>query len=151
MRVAIRAVVTRLFVRGHRRLAHRLELGFRFVRVIRGAVGDHLLGDFAVTLEARGLVDRAFVVTQAKPLHRFEDRVDGRLRAALAIGVLDAQDEVATMAPRFEPAVQRGARAADVQVTGGAGGETGADGHGLGTVGKTVILRDHARRRRTAD
>jgi hypothetical protein len=42
-----------------------------------------------------GLVDRAFVVVQAQPVHRLQDRVDRRLRAALAVGVLDAQDELA--------------------------------------------------------
>lgn len=72
------------------------------------------------------------VVVQAEPVHRFEDRVDRGLRAALAVGVLDAQDELAAAAARLQPAVQRGARAADVQVAGGAGGETGAAGRGLG-------------------
>ena len=33
------------------------------------------------------------------------------------------------LAARLQPAVQRGARAADVQVAGGTGGEAGADGH----------------------
>src|SRR3546814_18041635 len=75
-------------------------------------------------------LDRTFVVVETEPLHRFQDRVDGFLRAALAVGVLDAQDELPAAAARLQPAVQRGARAADVQVAGGTGGEAGAEGHG---------------------
>jgi hypothetical protein len=48
-----------------------------------------------VTGHAVGLVDRAFVVVQPEPVHRFENGVDGGLSAALAVGVLDAQDELA--------------------------------------------------------
>src|SRR5690606_23795897 len=102
---------------------------------------NKLLGDLAVAVKAMGLVDRAFVVVEPEPLHRLQDRVDRGLGAALAVGVLDAQDELAAAATRLQPAVQRGARAADVQVTGGAGGEAGAAGHAivLGT-GEPPIL-----------
>ena len=61
---------------------------------------------------------------------RVEDRLHRRLGRALAIGVLDAQHELAAATARLQPAVQRGARAADVQEAGGTGGEAGADGHG---------------------
>src|SRR5690606_5137063 len=128
--LAVGAVVARLVAPGHRRLAHRVELFLRLVRVVGVAGCDQLLRDFAVTLDALGLVDRAFVVVQAQPVHRLQDRVDGFLGAALAVGVLDAQDELPAAAARLQPAVQRGARAVDVQVAGGAGGEAGAAGHG---------------------
>ena len=45
------------------------------------------------------------------------------------------EGELAAAAARLQPAVERGAGAADVQVTGGAGRETGATGHGCGRVG----------------
>src|SRR5690606_13554185 len=128
--VARGAAVARLLARSHGLLAHRLEFLARLVRVISVARGDELLGHLAVTVQAMGLVDRAFVVVHAQPGHRLEDRVDRRLGTALAVGVLDPQDELPAAATRLQPAVQRGARAADVQVTGGAGGETGAAGHG---------------------
>src|SRR6185369_17447858 len=61
------------------------------------------------------------------------------LRRALDVGVLDAQDERAGVAPRERPREDRGARAADVQVTGGTGSETGAY-HGR-PLGEFAILR----------
>ena len=60
---------------------------------------------------------------------RVEDRLHRRLGRALAVGVLDAQDELAAVLARVGPGEQRGARAADVQIAGGAGGEAGADFH----------------------
>ena len=48
-------------------------------------------------------------------------------RGALQVGVLDAQDERAAVLARVGPGKQRGAGAADMQVAGGAGSETGAD------------------------
>src|SRR5690606_12327343 len=108
------------------------------------------LGDFAVTVEAMGLVDRALVVIETEPLHRLQDRVDRRLGAALAVGILDPQDELAATATRLQPAVQRGARAADVQVTGGAGGEAGAAGHGATLGGDGAILAVAGRLRSSA-
>ncbi|MET3929344.1 hypothetical protein ABIE51_001231 [Lysobacter sp. OAE881] len=144
--IAIRAVVARLVAGGHGLLAHGFEFFLRLVGVVRGAGGDHLLGDRAVTLQALRLVDRAFVVGQAQPLHRLQDRVDGRLRAAFAIGVLDAQDELAAATARLQPAVQRRAGAADVQVAGGTGGETGAAAHaGDSERRKRAILPERAR------
>src|SRR5690606_9206061 len=138
--LAIGAVVARLFAPGHRRLAHGVELFLRLVGIVGVAGGDQLFGDFAVAVDARGLVDGAFVVVQAQPVHRLQDRVDGFLRAALAVGVLDAQDELPAAAARLQPAVQRGARAADVQVAGGTGCEAGAAGHGR--PGETVESRN---------
>ena len=58
-----------------------------------------------------------------------ENGVDGGLRGALAVGVLDSQQHLAAAAAGVEPVEQRGARAADMQKTGGRGGETGDDGH----------------------
>src|SRR5690606_10542373 len=98
--------------------------------------GDELLGDFPVPVQALGLVNRAFVVVQAEPVHRLQDRVDRGLGAALAVGVLDPQDELAAAAACLQPAVQRGARAADVQVAGGTGSEAGA----ASDLGHPVIL-----------
>ncbi len=84
-------------------------------------------------VHALRLVERAFVVIEPQPLHALEDRVDGLGRGALAVGVLDAQDERAAMASCVQPAEQGRADAADVQHAGGTGGEAGADGHGSGS------------------
>src|SRR5690606_6013145 len=87
---------------------------------------------------------------QAQPVHRLQDRVDRRLGAALAVGVLDAQHELPAAVARLQPAVQRGARTADVQITGGTGGETGTAGHGGTSFGQCMILPRGARALRPA-
>ena len=135
------AVVARLLLGRERRLAHRLERLAGLVGVVGQAVAQHLLGDLAVTIEPVRLVDRAFVILQAQPLHRIQDRLHVLVGGALAVGVLDAQDELAAALARLQVAVQRGARPADVQEASGTGGEAGAAGHraGLG-VGKPGIL-----------
>src|SRR5690606_15814814 len=129
--LAVGAVVAGLGTGGHGGLAHGVEFGLRLIGVISLPGRDQLFGDLAIALDAGGLVDRALVVVEAQPCHGFEDRVDRTLGAALAVGVLDAQDETAAAAARLQPAVQGGAGAADVQVAGGTGGEAGAAGHGV--------------------
>src|SRR5690606_11072799 len=143
-RVARGTVVARLEACGHRPLAHRLELFLGLVGVVRVARGDELLGDLAVTVQALGLIDRALVVVEPEPAHRLEDGVDRRLRAALAVGVLDAQDELAAAPARHQPAVRGGAGPADLPVAGGAGGEAGA----AGGIGHPAILPCMSRRER---
>jgi hypothetical protein len=91
-----------------------------------------LPGDFRVAVEAVGLVKRALVGAQPQPLHAVEDDLDGFLGGAGAVRVLDAEHEGAAVAPGQQPGEQRGAHPADVQEAGGAGGEAGADGAGLG-------------------
>ena len=48
---------------------------------------------------------------------------------ARAVGVLDAQQELAAVVAGEQPVEQRGARAADMQEAGRRGGEAGDDGH----------------------
>ena len=52
----------------------------------------------------------------------------GRFGGALAVGILDAQQELAAGVACVEPVEQRRARPADVQVAGGRGSEAGDDG-----------------------
>ena len=79
-----------------------------------------------------GLEERTLVVFQPEPGHALQDGVHRLGGGALEVGVLDAQDEGAAVLARIQPGEQRGARAADVQVTGGARGKSGANGHGNG-------------------
>ena len=55
-----------------------------------------------------------------------------RRRRALAVGILDAQDEGAAMVARQQPVEQGRARIADVQVAGRAGSEANPHGRGSG-------------------
>ena len=73
--------------------------------------------------------ERAFVPVQAEPAQAVEDDVDGFLGVARGVGVLDAQDERAAGVAGVEPVEQGGARAADVQKTGGTGSKTNTNFH----------------------
>ena len=69
---------------------------------------------------------RALVPVEAEPAQPVEDAGDHVGRRALDVGVFDAQDERAAVAPRVEPVEERRAGAADVQVTGRRGREADA-------------------------
>ena len=129
---AVNPGIARLHALVHLRRAHRIEFFARFVCVIRLAGVHEFLGNFDVTIHAQRLIIRAFVMIQPEPVHAVENRFHRFVGGTLAIGVLDAQDELSTAMPRFEPAIQRSARAADVQETGRARSEAGADSHAWG-------------------
>ena len=113
---------------GRDRLVHLVELGRRQIAVVGVAGGQQLLGDLAVARRARELVDGLAVPVELEPFEPVEDGSDGRFRGALAVGVLDAQQELAAGVARVEPVEQRRARPADMQVAGGRGSKAGDDG-----------------------
>src|SRR6185312_1837529 len=123
-------VVARLLARRHGRLAHRLDLVLALVGVVRLAGGNQLVGHLPVSLQPPRLVERTLVGVEVEPVHCIQDRLHRFAGGALPIGILDAQDELATAAARLQPAIQCGARAANMQETGGTGCEAGAYGHG---------------------
>jgi len=127
--VAALAVVTRLFLARHLLRAQLLQAFLGAITTIGLALVQHLLDDFLVAREAMGLEERPFVILQAEPGHALQNGIHRLGGGTLEVGVLDAQNERAPVLARVEPGKQRGARAAHVQVTGGAGGESGADGH----------------------
>ena len=59
------------------------------------------------------------VPTEFEPPKAVEDRLDVLGLGAFAIGILDAEDELAAGVARIEPVEQRRARAADMQRAGG--------------------------------
>ena len=81
---------------------------------------------------------RAFVVGKAGGGQRGVDLLHRAGNFALLVGVLDAQDELAAVAAGEQIGVKRRAQAAQVQITGRAGREAGADFHG----GKTPLRSD---------
>src|SRR5690606_15926807 len=130
--IAVVTVVTRLEALGHGRGAHGLDLFLRLVGVVGLAGLEQVLGHLPVAIHAQGLVKRPLVVVQSKPAHAIEDGLHGRLGRTLAVGILDAQDEFTTTMARLQPAIERGARTADMQESGWTGGETGTYGHRKG-------------------
>ena len=66
---------------------------------------------------------RTFVPHEAKPGESVENHLGVRVGTPLGVGVLDPEDEHAAGLAGIEPVVERGARAADMQVTGRRGGK----------------------------
>ncbi len=103
-----------------------LDVVGRRGRAVGVAGVEQALQDLLVAIGARDLRDRPLVVVDLQPAQRVEDLLDVLGRRALAVGVLDAQDQRAALAARDEPVVERRARAADVQLSRRAGGEANA-------------------------
>ena len=82
----------------------------------RHASREELVDARQVLLELGGLEDRLLLERETQPLEAVEDDLDGLRGGALAVGVLDAQDEAAAMAPGEQPVEQRRACAADMQL-----------------------------------
>jgi hypothetical protein len=82
-----------------------------------------------VAIVALGLEDGLFIGREPEPLHALEDRLHGGVGRALAVGVLDAQQEAPRVLPGEQVREQRGAGAADVQEARGAGGKAGDHRH----------------------
>ena len=73
---------------------------------------------------------RPLVPVDSQPAQPVEDRLQRLLDVPLLIGVVDPQDELPAVLPGQQPIEQRGPHAADVQVSGRAGGEAGAEHSG---------------------
>ena len=86
----------------------------------------------------------AFIPLHAQPLEIGDEIDQGLGVVAGLIGVLDAEQEIAADVPGEEPVEQRGAGPADMQITGGTGGEADAGaggGHGSSGVGVNRLCR----------
>jgi hypothetical protein len=111
--------------------AIRLQLLRRAEAVVGMTRGEQLVGVGRIEMQAlrlavgpaRAADVRPFVPVQAEPAEVFENALLGLLRRTLGVGVLDAEDERAVVPAREQPVEERGARVADVELTGGAGGE----------------------------
>ena len=128
--IAAQAVVARLFLGRHLFGAQGVQTLAAAIAMIGRPRGQHARNDLAVAIEAPGLVVRACVVFQAQPGHAFENGLNVFIGRTFPVRVLDAQDEASAHAARMEPGKKGRAGAPDVQMAGGAGGETGDDGHG---------------------
>ncbi len=103
------------------------DLVLRHVAAIGVAARHHLLRDRGMAVGPRELEHGVTVPVQAQPAHPVQDRVDRGLGRAGAVGILDAQQELAAIRAREQPVEQRRACAADVKESGRRGRETGHD------------------------
>ena len=96
------------------------------------ALGQQLLRHLGMTLGAGDLADHFAIVIQAQPGQALEDRLGRFGGRAGAVGIFDAQQELAAARAGIEPVEQRRACPADMQKAGRRGGKTGDDrvGHG---------------------
>ena len=100
-------------------LLERLDLVGPGGRAVGVAAGEQLLDDLGVAVGAFADWKIGLAVpVDAEPAQRLEDLLDVLGRGALAVGVLDPQDELAARAAGEEPVVQCRPRAADVQRAG---------------------------------
>jgi hypothetical protein len=104
-------------------LAPRLGLASALVELRSGAEAaiycarvEQASGVRLVASEVRALVRDLFIPREAEPFESLEDRTRALVRAARAVRVLDAKQELATVLPGEEPVVECRARAADVQI-----------------------------------
>src|SRR5258706_6593503 len=95
--VATAAVIAGLLFGRELALPHRLQFLPRTVAAIGLPGLEHLRQHRAVAIEAPGLVVRPFIRRKPKPLHAFEDHPRRFIGRALAIRVLDSQDEFAAV------------------------------------------------------
>src|SRR5437879_13323664 len=85
---------------------------------------EHFIDNRAIAIHPLHLEERSLVVIETEPGHRIENRLHRRGCRTLDVGVLDPQDERALMTTRRSPGEKRGARAAEMKKTRGAGRET---------------------------
>src|SRR5690242_11648140 len=100
---------------GARLFAHYCEFLSRCVAAIGLAAGEQGLRNLAMARGTTILVDDLAVPIELKPFEAVEDCRDRRLRRPLPVGVLDAQEHLATAAAREEPVEQRCARPSDME------------------------------------
>src|SRR5262249_28265497 len=117
------------------RFAPRFQLVGRAVAIVCVPVADQSRRERAIAVEAFGLKVRSvrpadlrtFVPLESEPPHAVEDPFHHFVRRSLDVGVCEAQHEHAAVAAGEEPVEERGARTADMQVTGRRGSEADAE------------------------
>ena len=110
-----------------RQLSFGVELRRRADARVGVAAREQFPHFVLVERKTLGLIKRTFVVAELEPLHRVKNGLNRFRRGALAVGVFDAKNKFAAVMTGKQKIEQRRARAADMQITGGAGSEAGSD------------------------
>ena len=114
--------------RGRVRISERLREALAAGLAAASTDGDRAALGLAVRT-VRPADVRPLVPVEPEPLERVEDVADVLLGGAVAVGVLDAEDERSAVMAREEPVEERGAGAADVEIAGGRRSEADAGSH----------------------
>ena len=123
------AVVNRGLIVGELTLAAAVQFIGGLVAGIKPAVGLQLLNRPGVAGKALRLAGKA-VPGKAEPGQIGLDCLDEVLARALPVRIINAQQELPTLAPCEQPVQQRGPQIADMQAPGRTRRETDFDGHG---------------------
>ena len=81
--------------------------------------------------ESSALEDGVLVPVEAEPFEAIEDDLRVFISGTGFVGVFDAEQKLAALAPGEEPVEERCAGAPDVEVAGRGRGEPYANGHGM--------------------
>src|SRR5690606_31957134 len=106
------------------------ELLLRAEAAIGGAYLQNAVRVPLVTLQLRTLEHHFLVPVQPQPAEPFEDGAGALFRAALAVGVLHAKQELAVVVAGIQPVEERRSRSTHMQVACGGWGEAHARGDG---------------------
>ncbi|MNO65355.1 hypothetical protein D3C76_561090 [compost metagenome] len=123
------AVIAGLLAARHLAFAQRLQALLGAEALVGAAIGQHLVDDAVVAIEALGLVVGALIPVQLQPFHALNDGVDRLLSGTFQVGILDTQHELAALALCEQPGIECGTGTADMQKAGRAGSKTGFDFH----------------------
>jgi competence protein ComEC len=104
-------------------VAGGVNLGGRGVAMISGTALQEFVGDLAMAIGAGKLRDGITLPIKFQPFEAVEYGGDSGVIVALAVRILNAQQKTAVAASGVEPVEECRARAADMEVAGGGGGE----------------------------
>ncbi len=121
------AVVFGLQAAGPGFLPHGLDLVGRTLAIVGMTGFQQSVDVLVVEVEALALIDRVAVPVQPEPAHRSKNGAGHLVAGTSLVRILYAQQEFPAARAGQKPVENGGPGAADVQMTGGTGGETGDD------------------------
>mgnify|MGYP006899825238 CR=1 FL=1 len=95
--LATPAVIASLLATLHLAFPELLQFLARAVAMVGLTVRQHLIDGRPIGIETLCLIHRRIVTIQTEPVYAAEDGLDGGISRSFAVGVLDAQEKLATM------------------------------------------------------
>ena len=111
------AIVLERFLTRFCLAAPLLELGRSAEAAVGGADFKQLASVGLMTRQIGALIDDAVVPVQSEPLQSLENRTRTLFSTSRLVGVFDAKQELPAEFPGVEPVEERGAGAANVQIS----------------------------------
>ena len=112
-----------------RQLEQKRRMLFRRIQIIRFSLFPQLLRGLFMLFALSGLIHDLFIVVKAEPFHAFEEFVDRLLRGAFQVGIFNPQQECPFAVTGGQPVEDCRPDVADVDLSGGGGGEARSEIH----------------------